>query len=274
MNRIDFKTGFGYAFIHFSMEVLCFFFLYRVFGGTGWWWTIALVYDTVAFAGQVPVGAFCEKHPRFSPGVCGAVLLVTGALTGLAATGCLRPGAGNISAVAEGATIGTLAAVAAGAGFVILSIGNAFLHISGALITLKVSQGRLGETGIFVGGGAFGVVTGRLLGSGNGPVWIPFVLMAVSFVLIILLDRVQGIQLSGDVQEPALIPSDAARDDGIFTDRSRLICVHDHAANRPAEVIILVLAGVIAVRSYISNGIPMQWKKTVFETIMLYVSMG
>ncbi|MBR4725428.1 MAG: hypothetical protein IK071_06565, partial [Lachnospiraceae bacterium] len=57
--RIDLKTGFGYAFIHFSMEVLCFFFLYRVFGGSDKWWYIAIVYDAIAFAGQVPVGAFC-----------------------------------------------------------------------------------------------------------------------------------------------------------------------------------------------------------------------
>ena len=144
---------------------------------------------------------------------------------------------------------GSFAAVAAIAGFVILSIGNAFLHISGALATLRASCGRLSETGIFVGGGAFGVITGRLLGSGNGPVWIPFVLMAVAFVLIIIIDRYP---LS-------------------FRD---FPCDHDVAADRPIEVIIIVLAAVVAIRSYIGNGIPMQWKQTVFETIMLYVAMG
>ena len=223
--RIDLKTGFGYAFIHFSMEVLCFFFLYRVFGGSDKWWYIAIVYDAIAFAGQVPVGAFCEKHPRFSPGICGALMLIGGA-----ALGFFTP--------------------AALAGFLIICVGNALLHISGALITLRASAGRLSESGIFVGGGAFGVITGRLLGSDTAPVWIPFVLMAVALAVVIYMDMTESI---GNRNEP---------------------CMHDIAAGRPAQVIILILAGVIALRSYIGNGIPMQWKKTTIESIMLFVAMG
>ncbi len=230
MNRtgIDIKTGFGYAFIHFSMEVLCFFFLYRIFDGGEWWWSIALVYDTVAFAGQVPVGAFCEKHPRFRPGVCGALMLMIGAAAGFAAPR-------------------TFIAII---GFIVLCVGNALLHISGALVTLHASEGRLSESGIFVGGGAFGVITGRLLGSGTAPVWIPFVLMAAALAAVICIDMTGS---TGSRKEP---------------------CMHDIAADRPAQIIILILAGVIAVRSYIGNGIPMQWKKTTFESIMLFVVMG
>ena len=279
MGKINLKVSFGYAFIHFSMEVLCFFFLYRVFSAGSYWWSIALVYDTIAFAGQVPVGAFCEKFPRFRPGICGALMLAAGAAVGLIAAGGSKIGAiaadgskigavteaelGQITDIVSGASgtagVGTIATVIAIIGFVILTLGNALLHISGALITLRASEGRLSEPGIFVGGGAFGVITGRLLGSGDGPVWIPFILMAVAFILIIAIDR----RMSG-------FGSDAGNS-GSFSD---FPCKHDVASSRPMEIIIIVLAGVVAVRSYISNGIPMQWKKTVFETVMLYVAMG
>ena len=249
------KTAFGYAFIHFSMEVLCFFFLYRVFGGSALWWSIAVIYDTVAFAGQVPVGAFCDRHPKFKPGTWGAALLIVGAAIGLTALRCM---AGDTQKADPGS--GGLAFAAVIAGFVILCIGNALLHISGALVTLRVSQGRMSETGIFVGGGAFGVVTGRLLGSSSAPVWIPFVLMVAALALIILIGRsvFSGTTSSDTEKHPA----------------QGFSCLHDTAADRPVEMIILILAGVIAVRSYISNGIPMQWKKSVFETVMLYVAMG
>ena len=266
MGKINYKISLGYAFIHFSMEVLCFFFLYRVFSRSGIWWSIALIYDTVAFAGQVPAGAFCEKHPRFRPGIWGVAFLTLGAAVGFAAVSLGPGGAASGGAAAAGNSIGgfaadngigIMAAAAAIAGFVILSIGNALLHISGALITLRVSEGRLSEPGIFVGGGAFGVITGRLLGSGDAPVWIPFVLMAAALVLVVLTDRSAGRDWG---KICCKIP-----DQGMVT---------DVAADRPVEVVIVILAGVIMVRSYISNGIPLQWKKTVFESIMLFVAMG
>ncbi|MCR5322546.1 MAG: hypothetical protein K6E85_04685 [Lachnospiraceae bacterium] len=286
MTKINFKISFGYAFIHFAMEVLCFFFLYRVFSGTGNWWTIALVYDAVAFAGQVPVGAFCEKHPRFKPGVWGVLMLTLGAAIGLVAA---ESGAGTETVLsASGATTGTnltgLAAVIAVVGFVILTVGNALLHISGALVTLRVSEGRLSEPGIFVGGGAFGVITGRLLGSGIGPVWIPFVLMAAAFILVVIIDRAVRMVFTGSDNVGA-VPfgpvADGTYDAGpdiseadISEHEKGFFCLHDIAADRPAEVVILILAGVIMVRSYIGNGIPMQWKKTAFAGVILFVVMG
>ncbi|MBO4415884.1 MAG: hypothetical protein J5824_07890 [Lachnospiraceae bacterium] len=275
MTRINYRISFGYAFIHFSMEVLCFFFLYRVFSGSSIWWSIAFVYDAVAFAGQVPVGAFCDKHPRFKPGIWGVALLTAGAAIGsmavsIGSTGAAAAGSGSDMASGMGVAgfaadhgIGSIAAIAAIAGFVILSIGNALLHISGALITLRVSEGRLSEPGIFVGGGAFGVITGRLLGSGSAPVWIPFALMAAALIMVVLIDR--SVDKAASIR--AVMDADEISLPGFM-------CQHNIAADRPAEVVIVVLAGVIMVRSYISNGIPLQWKKTAFESVMLFVAMG
>ena len=276
---INYRAAFGYAFIHFSMEVLCFFFLYEIFGESRLWWSIAVIYDTIAFAGQVPVGAFCEKHPGFHPGVWGAVLLMSGAAVGIGAKvfsaeeAVLFRDAGFVTAV--------FAALLA------VSVGNALLHISGALVTLRASGGRLSECGIFVGGGAFGVITGRLLGSGTVTIsalrmpkgtdltfLVPYLLMGISLILILKLDRIVFGSKSAGEQTGAIDKNGGALEgcgDMSFTKQP---CMQDIAANRPVAAIVLILAGVVAVRSYISNGIPLQWKQTVFETVMLYVAMG
>ena len=49
-----------------------------------------------------------------------------------------------------------------------VALGNAFLHVQGAEITLRVSAGKLAPSAIFVAGGSFGVVTGKLLGTTVG----------------------------------------------------------------------------------------------------------
>ena len=247
--RINWKIAFGYAYVHFAMEVLCFFFLYRVFsvGSVLNWWTVAFLYDTLAFVPQSIVGSVVEKYPRFSPGKFGSVLLILGAALGIFAShGFYAPYSPEMSTAT-----GMPAVLTAFAGLVILSAGNAFLHIAGAFATLRASEGRMSESGIFVGAGAFGVITGRLLGQGTGRVWVPFLLMAVAFAAVCLID--------------------AGADKASYDERP---CLHDTAADRPVAVIVAVLAAVVAVRSYVSNGIPTDWNKTKVQLVMLFVAMG
>ena len=290
--QIDCKTAFGYAFIHFSMEVLCFSFLYRVFEGGPLWWGMAMLYDAVAFAGQVPVGKFCEKHSGFRPGLFGTVMLMTGAGIGYFFFLLFTPGRWttplqsvygiDLSSWRFFDTGQKIVIICIFTGFVIMSIGNAFLHISGALVTLRVSGGRMSEPGIFVGGGAFGVVTGRLIGSGSIVIGhissdnalvligIPFALMAVSLVLTIVIDR--RIHGAGEEQSAGSVNFAGIGQpagEGFFPDWAGPELRTDSRVT-----VILILAGIIAVRSYISNGIPMQWKNTVFETVLLFVAMG
>ncbi|MBO7634008.1 MAG: hypothetical protein J6S72_06450, partial [Lachnospiraceae bacterium] len=78
--RIDWKTGLGYCFVHFSVEVLCFFLLYKIFGGFMLWWAICVAFDTLAFVPQALFGALCEKFPGFRPGLTGGILITSGTL--------------------------------------------------------------------------------------------------------------------------------------------------------------------------------------------------
>ncbi|MCR5685083.1 MAG: hypothetical protein K6G81_06620 [Lachnospiraceae bacterium] len=280
--RINYKTAFGYAYVHFAMEVMCFFFLYTVFGHAGSyiWWMMAMVYDCLAFALQPAAGTISERFPRFSPGLFGGALIIAGAAMGLAAyhplLSVLRTATASgataeqglyeaffrglhTGMTAPGRSIFLFGAVILG--LVILSVGNAFLHIAGALATLRASEGRMSESGIFVGAGAFGVITGRMLagavdtagesaGAAAGTV-LPFLLMAAALVTVWLLEK--GSSRASFDEEP---------------------CLHDTAGERPAWVVITVLAAIVAVRSYISNGIPMDWNKTKVQLVMLFIVMG
>ena len=233
--RIDWKTGLAYCFIHFSVEVLCFFILYKVFGGSGLWWAFCVAFDTLAFVPQALFGALCEKYPEFRPGVTGGVIIIAGGLIMLNASGV---------------------PAALMAGLILLTFGNALIHISGAMATLRVSEGRLSESALFVGGGSFGVITGRLLAGAAGVSWIPFVLIALATGLMILTDR--RIRSKG----PDVFDFDSSP------------CLHDLAADRPAWIVILILALVVTVRAYIGYGIPTAWNKTAVQTVFLFVFMG
>ena len=239
--KIDWKTGLAYCFVHFSVEVLCFFLLYRLFGGSGLWWAICVAFDTLAFVPQGLFGALCEKYPDFRPGVTGGVMITVGAIIMLNAS--------DILAVTM-------------AGLILLTLGNAMIHISGALATLRVSEGRLSESALFVGGGSFGIITGRLLAGSAGVTWIPFTLIVIAIGLMILTDRRIRREFNNKKEQT-----------GAF-DFDRVPCAHDIAAERPAGIIIAVLFAVVAVRAYIGYGIPTAWNKTAVQTVFLFVFMG
>ena len=53
---------------------------------------------------------------------------------------------------------------------IILSIGNAMIHIDGAEKTLRSSPGKMSPAAIFVSGGSFGLIIGKILASIKTPV--------------------------------------------------------------------------------------------------------
>lgn len=228
-------TAVSYAFIHFAVEVICFYTLYRFLPGEETWWTVALLYDTLAFAPQSVIGRLSEQHPKLRPGPIGGVLLLAGA--GI----CFLGGSFAVKL----------------AGMVVLAIGNCFVHIAGALATLRVSEGRLSESAVFVGGGSFGVITGRLLGTAGKPFAIPVVLMLLAIAAAFFVD--------GRLR----------RRYGENTFRfDELPCRHDLAADRPVAALVLLLAGVIMVRAYIGYYLPTSWNQTKVQTVFLFFTMG
>ncbi|MBO7633922.1 MAG: hypothetical protein J6S72_06005, partial [Lachnospiraceae bacterium] len=147
---------------------------------------------------------------------------------------------------------------------ILLTAGNALIHVSGALVTLRVSEGRLSESALFVGGGSFGVITGRLLAGTTGTAWLPFLLIAAATVVMVVTDRRvrHAAQADGKTSGTSVFDFDA------------FPCAHDIAAHRPAWLVITVLFAVVAVRAYIGYGIPTAWNKTSLQTLFLFLFMG
>lgn len=255
--------------MHFTVEVMCFYTVYRLFDGGSFWWTVGLMYDVLAFAPQAAIGDYCERHPDAKPGRTGFVLMTAGSAVMLV-TAILLLG-GGVRNIADTALLAELTPGLGIAFWVLeiigltgLTIGNAFVHIDGAIVTLRVSEGRLAPSAIFVGGGSFGVITGRLLSCTEGTAWIPFVLAAMGLTVAeIVRERVRGNTFTrADVRHCKAFD---------FTAKP---CAHRITAKRPDEAVIVILGLVVAARAYIGYGLPTAWNRTTLQTVFLFVFMG
>ena len=156
--RKQYVHGIAYGFVHFSVEVACFYFLYSRISTTPLFWALALLFDAVAFLPQGLFGMLTDRFPRLNIGLIGALCML-------------------VAFPIPNDLIGLL----------FLASGNAMVHVSGAQHTLRDTHGKIGPNSIFVGGGSFGVVTGQLLGGLSNPVlaMIPLLLMLLSCMIII-----------------------------------------------------------------------------------------
>ncbi len=116
--------------------------------------TVALwigLYDVLAFAGQVPLGALVDRFGLHRQAAVGGLVL-----TGLALL--LAPGVA-VSAV------------------VLVGIGNALFHLGAGAFVLATSAGRARDIGLFVGPGAVGLALGILSGPTTLPLRLPLVIL-------------------------------------------------------------------------------------------------
>lgn len=151
------KIGFIYSYIHFAVEVACFYFLFSRLSESPLWWGLALLFDALAFVPQGFLGILADKYPRFNYGLLGCLIIL-------------------ISLVLPFDIIA----------LVILCIGNALVHIGGAQQTLRTSGGKIAPTSVFVGGGSFGVITGQLLGVLRKGILLIIPIFLIIFSIIIL----------------------------------------------------------------------------------------
>ena len=137
---------------------------------------------------------------------------------------------------------------------VVLCLGNACTHIDGAEATLRVSHGTLSSSAIFVAGGSFGVVTGQLLAETAVPSWllIPVIVTAVPFSVL-------GGMRRRDSEKACSVPC------GEFDYAKKTV---------GAAAVILAVVFIIATRGYMGYGIPTSWKKTAWQTVLLFSFMG
>ena len=140
--------------MHFLVDLACIFletaFIIPVVENRVVWLGCLLVYNFVAFAGQLPVGVLGDRMKRnYRLSGIGCLLIA-------AAYGLFSAGRSFLPGMPTGALMPVLVSAVAG-------LGNACFHVGGGIEMLEGSAGKAARPGIFVSTGAFGVWLGPVL---------------------------------------------------------------------------------------------------------------
>ena len=219
-------SGYLYFYIHFVVEIMCFYFLNNIIGDSIFLWIVPLVYDALAFVPQSLLGYVSDHYPKIKMGIIGVILLVIAYIL-------------FFNNIFNSIYIS----------LIILCIGNALIHVNGAEVTLRSSEGKMSHSAIFVSGGSFGVVTGKLLAHS-----IPYY-----FIILLGLTMIPFIMLAE-----------------YYRKNTKNVCSKFNYARTDIKAgsVILLSVIVVIVRAYMGYGIPTSWNKTTTETILLFSFMG
>lgn len=215
-----------YFYIHLVTEIICFYYLSNVINSYIVW-LIPFIYDGLAFVPQALLGKLNDKYPKLNIGIIGTILLL-------------------IAIYIYGYTNSNIFI-----SLIILCLGNACIHVRGAEVTLKNSYGKMSHSAIFVSGGSFGVILGKLLGTTSIPKWCLLILALTMIPFIIL----------ADMYESSKSPP-------------KLESFNYHKENTKLSLIILGSVLVVTIRGFMGYGIPTSWNKTIIEAIIFYFTMG
>lgn len=228
-NTKNLGTGFLYFYVHFVTELVCFYVLSQYIESAPVAWLITFAYDLLAFVPQSVIGYVSDKLPKISFGLIGTVMLA-------------------VAVLLQQYTDWTFVSL------VILCLGNACTHVNGAEVTLRTANGSLSHSAIFVSGGSFGVISGKLLSASAAPAWILLILLATAIPFVML---AQTYLKNGE--------SDSLPD-------CRAFRYQNPKMNKYLIIFLSVI--VVIVRGYMAYGIPTSWKKTTLQTVILFVFMG
>ena len=224
-------SGWLYFYIHFVTEVICFYTLSIQVGDSIFLWAFPLMYDALAFVPQSLVGILSDKYPKIKLGSIGLFFLM---LAGLMFW--ILPGLSPYISL------------------IVLCIGNALVHINGAEVTLRSSNGKLSHSAIFVAGGSFGLITGRVLAGEGVPYWFVIALVFTAFPFSLLAESYRE-----------------------KSDKEKYCpCENFDYVNLKISpsLIVFLAVFIVVVRGYMGYGIPTTWKKTVIQSIIFYFAMG
>ncbi|MBR3613850.1 MAG: hypothetical protein IKL55_01560 [Clostridia bacterium] len=218
-------TGYLYFYIHLITEIVCFYFLTTIANNSRFVWLIPFIYDGMAFVPQAIIGYISDKFPKIKFSIIGMFMMFVSYV------------------MFFGMNVNVYIAL------IILCLGNACVHINGAEVTLKTSNGKLSHSAIFVAGGSFGVILGKVLAS----TIIPFL-----GILILIITTIPFIMLAETYQN---------KNDN---------CENFKYANKKIspKIIIFLAVLVVMIRGYIGYGLPTSWNKTIIQTVILYFTMG
>ncbi len=221
-------VGYLYFYIHLVVELACFYILAKQIGDSVYLWIFPLMYDALAFVPQSIFGYLSDKYPKVKMGLIGFVLM-------------------TLSIFAFWFNLFSTNYIS----LIFLCFGNALLHINGAEVTLRCSKGKLSHSAIFVSGGSFGVIFGRLLGKTFCPYWVIILLLCTMVPFILLAEYYREDSGENSCQK-----------------------FNYSSTKLPGGTIILLAVLIVIVRGYMGYGIPTSWNKTIAQTIILYFSMG
>lgn len=219
------KIGILYFFIHFIIEITSFY-IVSLYTDSDIVWMLALMYDFYAFVPQGIFGYLKDKGIKINFAILG-MFLSTLALILLYF---------NINAILVILT---------------LAIGNCMIHIEGAETTLKSSKGKMTPSAIFVSGGSFGVITGKLLAMYKVPIIFIILINLLMLIPILICKKYEDQVETKNIEEYN------------FSNK-----------NINSKIIITLAVFVVIVRAYMGYGIPTTWNKTLIQTILLYCALG
>lgn len=225
LKQENMESGYLYFYIHLVTEIVCFFTLSKLVGNSAFLWLAPLIYDALAFVPQSLIGYISDKYPKICFGLIGCVFLLLGFVVF------------NISS-------------AVFLSLILICIGNACIHINGAEVTLRSSNGNLSHCAIFVSGGSFGVIIGKLLGKIN----LSFIIILILFLTVI----------------PFIMLAEYYRKESL----NNCNRFQYHNRNISLGIIVFLAVLVVSIRGYMGYGIPTSWNKTAIQTILLYSFMG
>lgn len=219
------SIGYLYFYIHFVTEVICFYTLSNVIGNTMILWLIPFIYDALAFVPQSIIGYINDKYPKINFSIIGLILLLLGFISFML----------NIFSIYIS--------------IILLCLGNACIHVRGAELTLRNSNGKLSHSAIFVSGGSFGVITGKLL-ENNNIVFILLILLGLSTIPFILLAECYN------------------------NPKNNCKKFNYHNKDLSPSLVVLLAVFIVIIRGYMGYGIPTSWNKTTIQNILLFSMMG
>lgn len=225
LNSKNIITGYLYFYIHLITEIVCFYFLTTVTNNSKIVWLIPFIYDGLAFVPQSLIGYINDKKTEIAFSNLGIIFLISSYLLYF----CI-----NISKYIP---------------LIILCLGNAFIHVNGAEVTLRCAEGKLSHSAIFVAGGSFGVVLGKIFANTIIPFWV-IILFALTMIPFVLLAETYK---QNEIKK----------------------CNFDYINKNMTQGLIIILAVlVVIVRGYLGYGIPISWNKTTIQSVYLYFIMG
>ena len=216
-------VGLIFFFVHFILEVTTFYIL-STYTNNSLYWTIAILYDLFAFVPQAIFGAISDKYRKINFGLIGAVSTTL-------------------------ALLSLYFKLPIYIVLILLIFGNCVVHVHGAESTLRTADGKMFPSALFVSGGAFGIITGKLLNKNGVNILYILLLNVVSLILIFIANRYKKYETDLDN--------------------------YNYSNNKINIIIIVILTiFVVGVRSYMSYGIPTGWNKSTLQSILLFSFMG